>query len=279
MLFKNTNIDAKNSNNHKDKFEQNLAFVTQYNLELPLKKESSELINNFTPKVSLMYSPNKTKNLTSENRRMDTSNIYSLNRIANKETVEGGASLTYGTNFNKVNKKTNKDILNFEVSSLLRIKENPDLSTSSTIGQKMSDIFGNIEVYPNENLSLKYDFSIDNNFDKTNYDSISSKFMINKFVTSFEYSDEKNNLTNESFTSNSSSFEIDKNNSINFNIRRNNEKSATEFYNLIYNYKNDCLIASIKFNKEFYKDSDLEPEKEVLFSLSLIPFGGATTEN
>jgi len=279
MLFKNTNIDAKNSNNHKDKFEQNLAGVMQYNMELPLKKENSEFINNFTPKVALMYSPNKTKNLSSENRRMDTSNIYSLNRIANKETVEGGASLTYGTNFNKVNKKTNKDILNFEVSSLLRIKENPDLSTSSTIGQKMSDIFGNIEVYPNENLSLKYDFSIDNNFDKTNYDSISSKFMINKFVTSFEYSDEKNNLTNESFTSNSSSFEIDKNNSINFNIRRNNEKSATEFYNLIYNYKNDCLIASIKFNKEFYKDSDLEPEKEVLFSLSLIPFGGATTEN
>ena len=61
--------------------------------------------------------------------------------------------------------------------------------------------------------------------------------------------------------------------------RRNNEKSATEFYNLIYNYKNDCLVASIKFNKEFYKDSDLKPEKEIFFTLSLIPFGGVTTEN
>ena len=226
-----------------------------------------------------MYSPNKSKNLSSDNRRMDTSNIYSLNRIANNETVEGGASLTYGTIFNKINKETNQDTLNFEIASLLRINENPDLSTSSTIGKKMSDIFGNIELYPNENLSLKYNFSIDNNFDKTNYDSISTKFKINKFVTSFEYSDEKNNLINESFTSNSSSFEIDKNNSINFNARRNNEKSATEFYNLIYNYKNDCLVASIKFNKEFYKDSDLKPEKEIFFTLSLIPFGGVTTEN
>jgi LPS-assembly protein len=143
----------------------------------------------------------------------------------------------------------------------------------------MSDIFGNIEVYPSENLSLKYNFSIDNNFDKTNYDGISAKFKINKFVTSFEYSDEKNNLINESFTSNSTSFEIDNNNSIDFNVRRNNEKSATEFYNLIYNYKNDCLVASIKFNKEFYKDSDLKPEKEIFFTLSLIPFGGVTTEN
>jgi len=279
MLIKNTNIDAENSNKHKDKFEQNLASVMQYNMELPLKKESSEFINNFTPKVALMYSPNKSKNLSSDNRRIDTSNIYSLNRIANSETVEGGASLTYGTIFNKTNKETNQDILNFEVSSLLRIEENLDLPTSSTIGKKMSDIFGNLEVYPNKNLALKYNFSIDNNFDKTNYDSISTKFIINKFVTSFEYSDEKNNFTNESFTSNSSSFEIDKNNSINFNARRNNEKSATEFYNLIYNYRNDCLVASIKFNKEFYKDSDLKPEKEILFTLSLIPFGEATTAN
>jgi len=279
VLFKNTNIDAKNSNSHKDKFEQTLSTVMQYNMELPLKKESMEFINNFTPKVALMYSPNKSKNLSSDNRRMDTSNIYSINRISNNETVEGGASLTYGTIFNKINKKNNQDILNFEISSLLRIEENPDLSISSSIGKKTSDIFGNFEIYPDENLSFKYNFSIDNNFDKTNYDSISTKFKINKFVTSFEYSDEKNNLINESFTSNSSSFEIDKNNSINFNVRRNNEKSATEFYNLIYNYKNDCLLASIKFNKEFYKDSDLKPEKEIFFTLSLIPFGGVTTEN
>jgi LPS-assembly protein len=226
-----------------------------------------------------MYSPNKTKNLSSDNRRMDTSNIFSINRIANNETVEGGGSLTYGAVFNKMNKETNKDTLNFEIASLLRLEENPDLSTSSTIGKKMSDIFGNIELYPNENLSLKYNFSVDNNFDKTNYDGLSAELKINKFVTSFEYSDEKNNLINESFTSNLSSFEIDKNNSIDFNVRRNNEKSATEFYNLIYNYKNDCLVASIKFNKEFYKDSDLKPEKEIFFTLSLIPFGGVTTAN
>jgi len=210
---------------------------------------------------------------------MDTSNIYSLNRISNKETVEGGASLTFGTIFNKTNKKTNRDTLNFEIASLLRVNENPDLPTSSTIGKKMSDIFGNIEIYPNENLSLRYNFSIDNNFDKTNYDSISSELKINKFVTSFEYSDEKDNLINKSFTSNSTSFEIDDSNSINFNVRRNNEKSATEFYNLIYSYKNDCLVASVEFNKEFYKDSDLKSEKAIFFTLSLIPFGDMTTAN
>jgi hypothetical protein len=39
------------------------------------------------------------------------------------------------------------------------------------------------------------------------------------------------------------------------------------------------LVASLKFKKEFYKDSDIEPEKEIFFTLSLIPFGGVTTGN
>ena len=279
MLFKNTNIDAKNSNKYKDEFEQTLASIIQYNVELPLKKENSEYINNFTPKIALMYSPNKTKNLSLDNHRIDQYNIFSINRIMNDETVEGGSSLTYGTSFNKINKKTSNDLFNLELASLLRIKENPDLSNTSTIGKKMSDIFGSTGFYPNKNFSIKYDFALDNDFDKTNYDSVSSKLKINKFVTTFMYSDEKNSSINESFTSNSSSLKIDKNNSINFNVRRNNEKSATEFYNLIYSYQNDCLVASIKFNKEFYRDSDLKPEKEIFLTLSLIPFGGVTTAN
>ena len=104
-----------------------------------------------------------------------------------------------------------------------------DLSKSSTIGQKTSDIFGDVDINLNKNLNFKYNFAIDNNLDKTNYDSISSSLKINNVVTTFEYSDEKFNSINESFTSNSTSFEIDKNNSLNFKVRRNNERSATEF--------------------------------------------------
>ena len=93
-----------------------------------------------------MYSPNKTKNLYNEDKRIDNSNIFSLNRIANNETVEGGASLTYGLNFKKVNKKNNLDVLNLDISSLVRIKENLDLPKTSTLGKKSSDVFGNIQT-------------------------------------------------------------------------------------------------------------------------------------
>ena len=85
-----------------------------------------------------MYSPNKTKNMSNEKRRIDSSKIFSFNRIANNETVEGGASITYGATFDKVNKKTKNDILKFELSSLLRLETNEDLPSSSTLGKKSS---------------------------------------------------------------------------------------------------------------------------------------------
>ena len=36
---------------------------------------------------------------------------------------------------------------------------------------------------------------------------------------------------------------------------RNNKKdNLTEFYNLIYEYKHDCLTASLVYNKEYYSN-------------------------
>ena len=54
------------------------------------------------------------------------------------------------------------------------------------------------------------------------------------------------------------------------NIERKREK-ITEFYNLIYEYKNDCLTAGVKYKKTYYKDRDLEPTEDFMFSIKLVP--------
>ena len=43
----------------------------------------------------------------------------------------------------------------------------------------------------------------------------------------------------------------------------------TEFYNLIYEYKNDCLVASINYNKEYYSNNALEPTENLFFNITL----------
>ena len=46
----------------------------------------------------------------------------------------------------------------------------------------------------------------------------------------------------------------------------------TEYYDLIYEYKNDCLIAGVKYNKTYYQDRDLEATEDFMFTIKLIPF-------
>ena len=50
--------------------------------------------------------------------------------------------------------------------------------------------------------------------------------------------------------------------------RRNRKTNLTEFYNLIYEYKNDCLAAAIEYNKNYYQDRDLTPTEEI-FSITI----------
>ena len=69
---------------------------------------------------------------------------------------------------------------------------------------------------------------------------------------------------------NVTTFNFNDQNFITFKTRENKEIDLTEYYDLIYN-KNDCLIAGIKYNKTFYKDRDLEPSEDFMFSIKLIP--------
>ena len=88
------------------------------------------------------------------------------------------------------------------------------------------------------------------------------------FVTEFNYIEQRNNIGSNHIISNKTTYEIDNNNSLLFTTRRNKEISLTEYYDFIYQYKNDCLTAGIKYNKTFYQDNDFEPEENLFFTSS-----------
>ena len=73
---------------------------------------------------------------------------------------------------------------------------------------------------------------------------------------------------------NATTFNFDEQNFITFRTRENRKIDLTEYYDLIYEYRNDCLIAGIKYNKTYYKDRDLEPTEDFMFSIKLVPLSG-----
>ena len=83
----------------------------------------------------------------------------------------------------------------------------------------------------------------------------------------------------KSYLENNFKYKFDENNSLSFATRENKTDNLTEYYNLVYEYKNDCLTASIKYNKEYYSNSNLEPNEELFFNITLIPLGSTQTES
>jgi LPS-assembly protein len=121
------------------------------------------------------------------------------------------------------------------------------------------------------NLNLVYDFSLDNDLKTINSNSISTEFSINNFVTSFNYIEKRNEIGSTHVLSNNTEYTINDNSFLKFSTRRNKEINLTEYYDLSYEYRNDCLTAALKFKKSFYQDNDLKPTQDLFFSITLFP--------
>jgi len=278
FILKNLNTSSKNSDKYDDKLQSGIASAFLYELEYPLKKEEKKGTSFLKPKLQARISPSNTTNINYEDVGINGDNIFLLNRIGNSHTLEGGQSLTLGTEYTFQN-KNNETLADFNLASVFRAEVNEDLPFKGGIGNKRSDIIGKINLTPNEHFKFNYDFSIDNNFDKSNYDLITTEFSVNNFVTTFEYLNEDNEINQLSTLFNKTSFNFDGRNSLSFSTRRNRKLNLTEFYNLIYEYQNDCLTAAIEYNREYYTDIGLKPEEQLFFSITIVPFGKANSPN
>ena len=95
---------------------------------------------------------------------------------------------------------------------------------------------------------------------------------MNNFITSFNFLSEDDNIGNNEVVSNTTTYKFDSENSLHFKTSKDLKNDFTEYYNLIYTYETDCLIASAEYGKKFYRDGSLVPDKSLLFTIRFIPF-------
>ena len=271
LLLRNFNSTTENSDTLKNGDDQQLLSAVVFETELPLKKENQNSISLLSPKFSARYSPNSTKNNSNLNKSITYDSIFSLDRI-DGNSIEGGESLTLGAEYSLITKKDQR-IINLSFANVLRINENPDLPKLYGFSEKRSDFIGEFDFTPSEFFDLNYQFSLDKNLSRSNYNLIKTNININNFVTSFEFLEENNYLNHDSYLTNNTKFKFDSNNSIGFGTSKNLDQDITNYYNLIYEYENDCLTAAIEYNKSYYTDGDLKPDENIMFSIKIIPFG------
>ena len=216
------------------------------------------------------------KNIKDLDRPVNYNSIFSIDRFGQNDLVEGGGSLTIGLEYSNRN-KNNREIVNISLANVLRPSKNEDLPLNNSMGEKRSDIVGKLNFIPSDSFNLDYEFSLDNNLNDSNLNLIRTNFSVNNFITSFEFLEEDNLMGSKSYVSNKTTLNLDNNNSISFKTNKDLDKNITEYYNLIYEYKNDCLIAGVEYNKSNYADGDLKPEENLFFKIKIIPFGELNT--
>tara|TARA_Y100000996_G_C22083754_1_gene462818 strand:- start:41 stop:550 length:510 start_codon:yes stop_codon:yes gene_type:complete len=146
-----------------------------------------------------------------------------------------------------------------------------DLNSKYDINKENSNIFGSANFNFSEYFKIDYDFALDNNLDKLNYNSLNISIIANNLKTDFNFIEENNSFNDTNVLENTTSYQFDNNNYLVFKTRRNRKIDLTEYYDLVYQYKNDCLTAGIKYNKTYYADRDLKPNENLMFTVTLYP--------
>ena len=278
LYLKNLNSAGKKDPLYSSDVQIDGMSILKFDSALPLSKSTSISRQTLTPKISLRINPgNNMDNYSNSSTNITANNVYDINRLGISDVFEAGRSLTLGFDYkfeklkNKLSKNTKDKYLELKLATVVRDKFENDIPISSTINKKESDIFGSINSKLFNNLNFNYDFSLDNDLRTINSHSISSDISINNFVTSFNYIEKRNAIGSTHMFSNVTEYMINENSSLKFSTRRNKEINLTEYYDLSYEYKNDCLTAALKFQKSFYQDDDLKPTEDLLFSITLIP--------
>ena len=271
IYFKNLNATGKNDAKYKSSLQSELLNIYEFNTKYPLFKENEYNNNIITPKISFRINPSDMKNYSTENRLITTDNIFGINRLGISDSYESGKSLTFGIDYKKENKEDIDKYLEIKFATVLRDTEEDKIPGSSSLNRTSSNLFGSIENNFSEFFSLNYDFSLDNDFNKFEHNSIDAEFSINNFVTTFTFLEKSGEIGDVNTIENSTKVNFDDQNSLIFKTRRNRKISLTEYYDLVYEYQNDCLTAGVKYRKTYYQDRDLKPKEDLFFTITLFP--------
>jgi len=271
--LKNVNYEAKNTAEYKEDAETELFGALGYLSKIDLFKNDNN--NNYllTPKMLLRYAPGNMRK-DDGSFKINNKNIFSLDRLNSYNNFENGLSATVGFDYEV---KDNDKEYNFSIGQIVNKKENKDMPSSSSLDEKLSDLVGNANIKINNKLDFNYNFALDQNYKDLNYNEVGFNVNLKPIKFDIDYLQEKKHIGNQEYFKTSAQYSKGDNGLFAFEMKRNIITNSSEYYNLSYEYLNDCLRAGLVYRREFYNDSELEAENSLMFKITLTPFGDITS--
>jgi LPS-assembly protein len=276
--IKVVNYKADNTMEYKtEKTNSELSGAIGYFSKLGLYKKDliKGTIQSLTPKALVRYAPGHMRPI--KKGSLTFGNLFNLSKIKTIDVIEPGLSTSVGFDFklNNFNADTGigKEKFSFSAGQVISEKENKDIPSKSSLDQRFSDIVGKSELNFNQEISFRYDFKLDQNYKELNYNEIGTDLNYGKTKFNISYLEEKNHIGNQEYVKSGVDLELKNNTALSFSAKRNILTNSAEYYNLNYEYFNDCLRAGIAYRRSFYTDRDIESANSLMFKITFIPFG------
>ncbi len=272
--LRNVNYEAKNTEIFKDNTTNELFGAIGYLSKMDLYKDSaSGLKQLLSPKMLIRYAPGSMRKETAKTR-LNSTNAFKLDRLNTNKNLGNGLSTTLGFDY-EIKTPTKK--LDFSIAQIINEQENKHMPSSSSLDQRFSDVVGSSKLDLNKNITLNHNFALDQNFEQLNYNELGANLNFDPIKFNFSYLEEKEHIGNQEYFKGKVDFSRNKYGLFSAETKRNLITNSAEYYDLSYEYSNDCLRAGLVYRREFYNDSELEPEDTLMFKITLIPFGDINT--
>ena len=221
------------------------------------------------PKMLLRYAPGSMRK-EEDGFILNPITAFNIDKLSNNNNFETGLSSTIGLDYNIKEKNREFD---FSVAQIINESENKKMATKTGLDEKLSDLVGSTTYKISDSVNLKYNFAVDQNYKELNYNEFGTELDLNPIKIDFNYLQEAKHIGNQEYFKTKIDYTKGTNGLLTFETKRNLITDSSEFYNLSYEYINDCLRAGLVYRREFYKDSELAPENSLMFKITLVPFG------
>lgn len=311
-IFKNTGVGSslnfslfnKNIYNDdvaglEDDLNINNNFTIASDNKLPLVKITKNSYQSITPRIFLKYTTGKMQNARSQDKILDYSDVFAINRTNDTDAIETGSSAGYGIEYmlskNKINSTDRLYSSKLSFGQVLRNKREDSLPIKSSLNNKTSDFVGNfnlsvfgerIKKYEENNdnkltflnnfnqnmLSINYKYNLNNDFSNTFRNNLTFTGVYNGFSANLVFDEKTKHIGNEKYGTLELGKVFSKNYYFKFQNKRNLMTDSTEYNRFSFNFENDCIISSLTYSRDFYSDKDLKNTKTLIFGITIKPF-------
>ena len=295
----NKNIYNDDVSGLEDDLNVNNNFTIATDNKLPLVKINKNSYQSITPRVFLKYTTGKMQDAQDQDKILDYSDVFSMNRTNDLDTIETGGSAGYGFEY-KINKNMPNSVeklysSKFSFGQVIRNNREGALPIKSSLNNKTSDFVGSfdfsffgrkIDKYKDDNinkltflnnfsqnmLNINYNYNLNNDFSNTFRNNVNLKSVYNGFSLDLDFDEKSKHIGDEKYGTIELAKIFSKNYYLKLQNRRNLMTDSTEYNRFSFNFENDCIIGSLTYSKDFYSDKDLKNTKTLIFGITIKPF-------